>query len=69
MKWFLAALALVAAAAVYSVPTFAIDGGVVPPECSQQATKDKHPDWYRDGGYCATPSPGATTGYGSSYPI
>ena len=24
----------------------------VPPQCAQQATKDAHPSWYTDGGYC-----------------
>jgi hypothetical protein len=39
--------------ASYAVPACAIDGGVAPPECALDATKDAHPDWYRDGGYCA----------------
>ena len=53
MKRLFVALSIVVAASAYSVPTFAIDGGVMPPECADQATKDKHPDWYRPGGYCS----------------
>ena len=28
----------------------------VPPQCALDETKQKHPDWYRDGGYCDTGS-------------
>ncbi len=57
------ALSLLVAASAYSIPTFAIDGGVAPPECALQATKDQHPDWYRDGGYCSLNN-GTHPGYG-----
>jgi hypothetical protein len=46
-----AASSLFVASAVYADPqnsTF----NFVPPQCAQQATKDAHPVWYRDGGYC-----------------
>lgn len=60
MKRVFVALSLVMAVSSFSVPTFAApSGGVVPPECALQTTKDKHPDWYRDGGYCS-PDNGST---------
>lgn len=66
-KLFVAALALGLMSSFYTVPVFAIDGGVVPPECNLAATKEAHPDWYRDGGYC-TPNNGTHPGYGSPCP-
>ena len=68
MKTLFIALSLVVAASCYSVPSFANapgDGGVVPPECASQATKDKHPGWYRDGGYC-TANNGSSSWNGST---
>lgn len=53
MKSVLVGLTLVIAASFYSVPSFAVDGGVAPPECANPDNKTQHPDWYRDGGYCA----------------
>lgn len=52
---------LVTASTLYVVPSYArpqgeppkIDGGVVPPECANPDTKTKHPDWYRDEGFCS----------------
>ncbi len=62
-KLFVAALALGLMSSFYTVPVFAIDGGVVPPECNLAATKEAHPGWYRDGGYCS-PNNGTHPGYG-----
>jgi hypothetical protein len=56
MKHLFVALSLVTAVSCYSAPTLANaypDGGVAPPQCADQATKDKHPDWYRPGGFCS----------------
>jgi hypothetical protein len=65
MKTLLIGASLLVAASLYSVPSFAVDGGVAPPECADQATKDKHPDWYRPGGYCSLNN-GSTSWNGSS---
>ena len=50
------------AGAFFSVPSYAIDGGVTPPECALASTKAHHPDWYRPGGYC-TPNLGLQPGF------
>lgn len=53
----LALAAVVAASSLFAVTAVYADDAdgtftFVPPQCAQQATKDEHPTWYRDGGYC-----------------
>ena len=57
-----AALMLAASAPGYAMPievcqqTQLPTAGSLPPQCALDETKQKHPSWYRDGGYCDTGS-------------
>lgn len=73
MKTLAITLALLTAASFYSMPSYAKPAGeppavsdsVLPPECSDPATKQAHPGWYTDGGYCVTAENGTQPGTSS----
>lgn len=73
MKTLAITLALMTVASLYSVPSYAKPAGeppavsdsVLPPECADPATKQAHPGWYTDGGYCVTPMNGTQPGTGN----